>query len=304
MNFRHKLSFLGFILLTSTTIQAQDLIARQAPIDRKTHAVDSVSLQHLKKAERTEELRNLYTDWSNTTVHSMDLDAIPDSFKIDMRDFCMPTPSRKITSNYGYRRSFRSMHKGLDIKVYVGDTIRAAFSGKVRIRDYERRGYGYYIVIRHNNGLETVYGHMSKQLVNEGDIVKKGDPIGLGGNTGRSTGSHLHFEILFMGVTINPALMFDFEQQDIVSDYFTFYKDGITNKDMYFSSVAEPKEQKDETFIVDKKVSQVKYHKVKRGETLSSIANKVGTTIDKLCSLNRITKRQTLRPGQILRYEE
>ena len=212
MNFRHKLSFLGFILLTSTTIQAQDLIARQAPIDRKTHAVDSVSLQHLKKAERTEELRNLYTDWSNTTVHSMDLDAIPDSFKIDMRDFCMPTPSRKITSNYGYRRSFRSMHKGLDIKVYVGDTIRAAFSGKVRIRDYERRGYGYYIVIRHNNGLETVYGHMSKQLVNEGDIVKKGDPIGLGGNTGRSTGSHLHFEILFMGVTINPALMFDFEQ--------------------------------------------------------------------------------------------
>ena len=98
--------------------------------------------------------------------------------------------------------------------------------------------------------------------------------------------------------------MFDFEQQDIVSDYFTFYKDGITNKDMYFSSVAEPKEQKDETLIVDKKVSQVKYHKVKRGETLSSIANKVGTTIDKLCSLNRITKRQTLRPGQILRYEE
>lgn len=78
--------------------------------------------------------------------------------------------------------------------------------GKVRIRDYERRGYGYYIVIRHNNGLETVYGHMSKQLVNEGDIVKKGDPIGLGGNTGRSTGSHLHFEILFMGVTINRHL--------------------------------------------------------------------------------------------------
>ena len=193
--------------------------------------------------------------------------------------------------------------RGLKISAAKGDKVKAMFGGTVRLAR-TLPSHGNVIVIRHNNGLETVYGHMSKQLVNEGDIVKKGDPIGLGGNTGRSTGSHLHFEILFMGVTINPALMFDFEQQDIVSDYFTFYKDGITNKDMYFSSVVEPKEQKDETLIVDKKVSQVKYHKVKHGETLSSIANKVGTTIDKLCSLNRITKRQTLRPGQILRYEE
>lgn len=303
MKFQHKLSLLGFLLLFATSLQAQDLIARQAPIDRKTHAVDSVSLEYLKKAERTELIRNLYTDWSDETVHSMNINAIPDSFRIDLRDFCMPTPSRKITSDYGYRRSFRSMHKGLDIKVYVGDTIRAAFSGKVRIRDYERGGYGYYVVIRHNNGLETVYGHMSKQLVDEGDVVKKGDPIGLGGNTGRSTGSHLHFEILFMGVTINPALMFDFEQQDIVNDYFTFYKSGITNRDMYFSTYVEP-QTKDVVKEVEKVVAQVKYHKVKRGETLSSIASKVGTTINKLCSLNGISKRQTLRPGQILKYEK
>lgn len=86
------------------------------------------------------------------------------------------------------------MHNGLDIKVYIGDTIRAAFSGKVRMVKYERRGYGKYVVIRHENGLETVYGHLSKQIVDENQYVEAGEPIGLGGNTGRSTGSHLHFE--------------------------------------------------------------------------------------------------------------
>ncbi len=304
MYFLQKLSVFSFILFAANTVEAQDFLARQAPIDRMTHAADSVSLQHLIKAEREAELRGLYADWSNTTVHATDISSIPDSFRIDMRDFCMPTPSREITSNYGYRRSFRRMHKGLDVKVYVGDTIRAAFAGKVRIRDYERHGYGYYIVLRHDNGIETVYGHLSKQLVNEGDEVKKGDPIGLGGNTGRSTGSHLHFEILFMGVAINPALMFDFEEQDIVSDWFTFYKDGITNRNMYFSSVVTPKPHGTEADTEEKAASRVKYHKVKRGETLGSIARKVGSTIERLCSLNRISRRQILRPGQILRYED
>lgn len=301
MNLRHKLSILGFFVFTSVSVQAQDLIARQAPVDRITRSADSVSLQHLLNAERTEDIRGLYTDWSNDVVHSMNINSIPDSFKLDLRDFYMPTPSRQITSNYGYRPSFRRMHKGLDIKVYVGDTIRAAFSGKVRVRKFERGGYGYYIVIRHYNGLETIYGHLSKQLVNEGDEVKRGEPIGLGGNTGRSNGSHLHFEILFMGVAINPVLMFDFPEQDIVSDYFTFYKSGITNRNMYFSS---PIESKENSTVSGNVMAEVKYHKVSRGETLSSIAKKVGSSIDKLCSLNRISKRQKLRPGQILRYEE
>ncbi len=87
-------------------------------------------------------------------------------------------------------------HQGLDIKVYIGDTIRAAFSGKVRVVKYDGNGYGKYIVIRHNNGLETIYGHLSKQIVSPNQTVRAGQPIGLGGNTGRSTGSHLHFETL------------------------------------------------------------------------------------------------------------
>ena len=118
---------------------------------------------------------------------------MPDTFKIDLRHFCMPTPSRVVTSNFGNR--WGRPHKGLDIKVYIGDTIRAAFSGKVRIVRYEAGGYGKYIVIRHPNGLETIYGHLSEQLVSENQSVRAGEVIGLGGNTGRSTGSHLHFEV-------------------------------------------------------------------------------------------------------------
>ena len=111
----------------------------------------------------------------------------------------MPCDSRMVTSHYGYRRSFRRQHYGTDIKVFVGDTIRAAFSGKVRVVAFERAGYGNYVIIRHANGLETVYDHMSRHLCKPNQIVRAGDVIGLGGNTGRSTGSHLHFETRFLG---------------------------------------------------------------------------------------------------------
>ena len=140
----------------------------------------------------------------------------------------MPTTSRVITSNFGSR--WGRQHKGLDIKVYIGDTIRSAFSGKVRIVRYEGGGYGKYIVIRHNNGLETIYGHLSKQLVEENQTVRAGEVIGLGGNTGRSTGSHLHFETRLCGVALNPALMFDFREQDVTGDYYAFNRSTYDNE--------------------------------------------------------------------------
>lgn len=202
-------------MLSAIPMQGQDLLARQAPIDKKMRSVDSVALQ---KLINTDNLQNpafdLYQGWHNNYVSRYNVE-MPKEYKIDLRHFCMPTPSRLITSNYGYRRTFGRMHKGLDIKVYIGDTIRAAFSGKVRIVAYERGGYGKYIVIRHPNGLETIYGHLSKQIVKEDQVVQAGEPIGLGGNTGRSTGSHLHFETRFLGQAINPAEMFDFVEQDV-----------------------------------------------------------------------------------------
>ena len=222
---RIKILSIGILLLFgSVPAMSQDLLARQAPVDRKMNTIDPLELEKMNSLEKyftpANYSDNLYTDWNNRFAHSYG--QIPDSFRIDLRGFCMPTPSRKITSNYGPR--WGRIHKGLDIKVYVGDTIRAAFSGRVRVVRYEGNGYGNFVVIRHDNGLETVYGHLSKHLCKPNQEVRAGDVIGLGGNTGRSTGSHLHFETRLCGTALNPAVLFDFYNQDVTGDFYVYNK--------------------------------------------------------------------------------
>lgn len=306
-----KVSIVSLFALTAVPMAGQDLLARQAPVDRRMKAVDTIVLKQTIIKENTESpAAQLYDDWSNRYAHRAT--QVPDSFRIDLRHFCMPTPSRVVTSNFGSR--WGRQHKGLDIKVYIGDTIRAAFSGKVRVVKYEGGGYGKYIVIRHNNGLETIYGHLSKQLVTEDQTVKAGEPIGLGGNTGRSTGSHLHFETRLCGVALNPALMFDFRNQDVVSDFYVYIKsnyehesaeatrlrgkvgNGGYNRDEVQGELANNSNANFDSS------ADMRYHKVKSGETLASIAEKRGVTIDTICKLNHITKGKAVRPGQILRY--
>ena len=296
-------------MITVTPVTAQDLLAKQAPVDRKMKSVDSMLLQRIiEQEERMNPSADLYQDWNNVYAHRET--ALPDTFRIDLRGFCMPTSSRIVTSNFGAR--WGRQHKGLDIKVYVGDTIRAAFSGKIRIVNYEPKGYGKYVVIRHHNGLETIYGHMSKHLVVENQDVKAGEPIGLGGNTGRSTGSHLHFETRLCGVALNPALMFDFHNQDVTGDFYNFRRSryaaesaqatrlrgaGVTrtNGDDDDSDMAVASSRSSYT-------PTARYHKVKKGETLQSIARKCHTTVAALCKINRIGKTKRLMPGQILKY--
>ena len=303
------LAITAFLTMTAATASAQDLLARQAPIDKKMKAVDTLALRNLiNKEQMGSPSAQLYKEWNNKYAHRAT--ELPDSFLINLKHFCMPTTSKVITSNFG--RRWGRMHKGIDVKVYIGDTIRAAFSGKVRIVKYEAKGYGNYVVIRHYNGLETIYGHMSKHLVKENQIVKAGEPIGLGGNTGRSTGSHLHFETRLCGVALNPALMFDFRNQDVTGDTYMFHRDTYENESV-LANKARGKSADDEAVAEETSSSKsrkqssasssdIRYHKVKRGETLSSIAKKRGTTIDKLCKLNHISKRMRIRPGQILRY--
>ena len=306
-----------FMTIAAVPAQGQDLLARQAPVDRKMKAVDSIALNRLIEQEVFENpAGDLYDEWDNELTH-YNGSTLPDETTIDLRGFCMPTPSRVITSNFGAR--WGRQHKGLDIKVYVGDTIRAAFSGKVRIVKYERRGYGKYVVIRHYNGLETYYGHMSDWLVNENDEVKAGDPIGLGGNTGRSTGSHLHFETRICGVALNPALMFDFRNQDVTGDFYTFRRSnyaresaqatrlrGVSGNNNNIGRFDTDEDEEDVEMAVAAPsasfTSEVHFHKVKKGETLQSIARKCHTTVDSLCKLNRIGKSIRLMPGQILKY--
>ena len=296
--------------MTAATASAQDLLARQAPIDKKMKAVDTLALRNLiNKEQMGSPSAQLYKEWNNKYAHRAT--ELPDSFLINLKHFCMPTTSKVITSNFG--RRWGRMHKGIDVKVYIGDTIRSAFSGKVRIVKYEANGYGNYVVIRHYNGLETIYGHMSKHLVKENQIVKAGEPIGLGGNTGRSTGSHLHFETRLCGVALNPALMFDFRNQDVTGDTYMFHRDTYENESVLANKTRGKSAGDDEAVAEETSSSKsrkqssasssdIRYHKVKRGETLSSIAKKRGTTIDKLCKLNHISKRMRIRPGQILRY--
>lgn len=304
------LAITAFLAMTAATASAQDLLARQAPIDKKMKAVDTLALRNLiNKEQMGSPSAQLYKEWNNKYAHRAT--ELPDSFLINLKHFCMPTTSKVITSNFG--RRWGRMHKGIDVKVYIGDTIRSAFSGKVRIVKYEANGYGNYVVIRHYNGLETIYGHMSKHLVKENQIVKAGEPIGLGGNTGRSTGSHLHFETRLCGVALNPALMFDFRNQDVTGDTYMFHRDTYENESV-LANKARGKSADDNEAVAEEtslsksrkqssaSSSDIRYHKVKRGETLSSIAKKRGTTIDKLCKLNHISKRMRIRPGQILRY--
>ena len=231
----------------------------------------------------------------------------------------MPTPSRVITSDFGSR--WGRQHKGLDIKVYIGDTIRSAFSGKVRIVRYEAKGYGNYIVIRHPNGLETIYGHLSKHLVTENQVVRAGEPIGLGGNTGRSTGSHLHFETRLCGVALNPALFFDFRNQDITGDNYVFLKDryesdsqlatlergkvngGSYTRDQVYGEVGRYNEKAEEAATQNAANAPERvYYKVQNGETLASIAKKVGVSVDAICRLNGFRKDQRVKAGMIIRY--
>jgi murein DD-endopeptidase MepM/ murein hydrolase activator NlpD len=306
-----EIAILSLSLFAVMPVAGQDLLANQAPIDRKMKAVDAEMLQHLVEIEEYDSpADDLYDDWDNTYAHRET--ALPDSFRIDLRGFCMPTPSRVITSNYGPR--WRRQHKGLDIKVYIGDTIRAAFNGKVRVVKFERRGYGNYVVIRHPNGLETIYGHMSKHLVAENQEVRAGDPIGLGGNTGRSTGSHLHFETRLCGVALNPAIMFDFVNQDIVSDFYDFRKDSYeydnrlaarlrgANGQYGYNPADVNSPNVGKSHDTANNGGTTRYHKVKKGETLSSIARRHGTSVKALCRLNRISTNVRLRPGQILKY--
>ncbi len=311
--FLKKLKKIAFLALTSFAVipaSAQDLLASQAPIDRTMKSIDSIALKSIIQKENSEVVlgANLYNEWSNQYTHKETV--LPDSFLIDLRGFHMPTDRTNVTSNFGYR--WRRQHKGIDVKVYIGDTIRSAFNGKVRIVKYDRRGYGKYVVIRHYNGLETIYGHMSKWLVAENQEVKAGDPIGLGGNTGRSTGSHLHFETRLCGVALNPALMFDFHNQDVIGDYYMFQRStyqresavanrlrGAGAKGGKNNAEMELARQKPAKSAV---AANVRYHKVKKGESLSTIARKHGTTIKALCNLNHISTRTRLMPGQILKY--
>lgn len=209
------------------------------------------------------------------------LDSIPSSFNLvlenDYLSYYYPPFKGVVTSNYGWRDG--RIHKGIDIDLIKGDKVSAAFDGKVRFAK-KQGGFGNVIILMHPNGLESVYAHLSKIKVKEGDVVLSGQTIGLGGSTGHSSGSHLHFELRYKGHSVNPATFISF------TDFKLFYH-TVTVKNSKHNLSAFP--------------SNSNLHIVNRGESWNLIAGKYGLSTKELLTLNGIGKRYYLKPGQQLR---
>lgn len=233
---------------------------------------------------------DLYCDWDTLHTHSMkfDIAALKDEVKeivlYDENSCGYSHPiSGKVTSGFGPRK--KRFHYGADIDLETGDAVSAAFDGKVRIAKISK-SYGQVIVIRHNNGLETYYAHLSKMNVEVGDEVFAGQTIGLGGNTGKSRGSHLHFEVRYLGQPINPTDIISFTEHKLVTDTLCLSRKT-------FNYIAEAKKA-----AAKNKANSKKVYVVKKGDTLSHIAKKYRTTPKALCKKNGIKASSKLRIGQ------
>ncbi|MGM9773746.1 MAG: peptidoglycan DD-metalloendopeptidase family protein [Candidatus Egerieousia sp.] len=194
-----------------------------------------------------------------------------------------------VTSEFGPRWGRR--HEGTDLKVYKGDTIRSAWDGVVRIKRSDPRGYGRFVVIRHNNGLETLYGHMSKQLVAEGDSIRAGEAVGLGGRTGRSTGYHLHLEVRYLGNPINPRDVIDFTNHVTTTDTLVLTRENFKYQTIKIKRSRSRGRSGGSSTIT-----------VRKGDTLGAIARRNGTTVARIKSLNGL-RSNNIRAGQKLKVK-
>ena len=213
--------------------QHKDLIADQRPagIDIKTAKINSFA-NDVRRREALQDNELFNYNFESQSVNAYAGLEVPASQNIDVTGFVVPVRGQ-LTSPYGWRPRFGRMHRGVDLNLHVGDSVVSAFDGKVRVVKYQAGGYGHYIVVRHDNGLETVYGHLSRTLVRPGQRVRAGQLIAKGGNTGRSTGPHLHFETRFMGLAINPEANNDFENKVTHKDVFTFDKRTYERAQVY-----------------------------------------------------------------------
>ncbi len=235
-------------------------------------------------------------DFSGTLVklHALSMDSLPDEVNIrlirDTSEFCFPMKNI-ITSPYGWRERWNRPHRGVDILLRTGDPIHCCFPGVVRIAR-SMGGYGNVVVVRHPNGLETVYGHMSKILVKPRQILKAGDIVGLGGSTGRSTGPHLHFEVRFQYEPFDPEWILDFKNYTL--------RTRKLHLDKTYFGISPPKGRKHLEYKADKSIIKEKpsrreaqdiYYTVTADDTWSLIALKMSTTVGQLKEMNPSVKK-------------
>lgn len=244
---------------------------------------------------------DLYSSWDTSTIHPY---SFIESFKQDSAIVTLTEPTDcgfvlpfngNVTSEFGWRK--RRPHYGTDIDLETGDTVMAAFDGMVRIAKLNR-SYGNVIIIRHKNGLETVYAHLSKILVEAGQSLEAGQIIGLGGNTGHSFGSHLHFEMRYLGQAIDAEDFIDFTSGTLKKNECMITKSDVETKYDLRALHSRQKRDLNLSRVTGSKTKHGKLYTVKRGDTLGRIAQRNHTTIKAICKKNGIRQNKTLRLGQ------
>jgi len=293
---KRYLFYILFIVLNCYNLQAQD----DVDDEEETEEADSTFDDYLTSIGFFDTSMipkgDNYPIWSTTIIHpnGQDLSRITDTTEVILvngKDLIFHPPCfGGLTSGFGYRQMRRSrgrMHYGTDIKLYTGDPVYAVFDGVVRIAKYSP-SYGYVVVVRHFNGLETVYAHFSKLLAMPGIPIRAGQPIGLGGSTGHSYGSHLHFEMRFKGLAFDATKVIDFEKGKLYHD--TIYIDSS-----YFLHLKHKKHYS------GKSSKNAKYYTIRKGDTLGAIAQRNRVSVSQICRLNGISKNSIIRPGKKLR---
>lgn len=199
----------------------------------------------------------------------------------------------RVTSGFGYRAQFGRVHKGVDLHLNVGDTVRAAMTGVVERVGYEAAGYGNYVVITHSDGVETRYGHLQRPLVVKGELVYAGDAVALGGNTGNSTGPHLHFETRVMGVAVDPTTLFDFSSPMAYKASMIVADAAVSERQLLHTGF---KAAQKSASLADQRT-----YVVRDGDTPRSVARRAGISVSRLCQLNMLSEQELLTPGRMLK---
>lgn len=315
--------FISLLAVTSTSLKASVYDERKPGDDKKakTKAKDDTSSvnTNLTKLEDCNEEQeepdtalflfpsnDLYASWDTSMAHPYNFH---EAFKVDSVEIDLVAPGDgaftvpfkgNVTSEYGWRR--RRPHYGTDIDLVTGDTVVSAFDGMVRIARV-CHGYGNCIIVRHTNGLETVYGHLSQMNVTVGQTVKAGEIIGLGGNTGRSTGDHLHWELRYLGQAIDAQDVVDFGKGQLKENCFVLRKTDVVAK--YDLRALKGRHRRDvgltKAELAYAKKTGSKLHKIRQGDTLGYIAKRYHTTVSALCKKNKLKPTSTLRLGQLIK---
>jgi murein DD-endopeptidase MepM/ murein hydrolase activator NlpD len=245
--------------------------------------------------------------WDTNTIspyHSVSLNSIPKTVPIQLVDslksYRYPFKGY-ITSRYGVRRKVN--HNGIDISLKVGDTICSTFNGIVRYSKATEGGYGSLVIVRHDNGIETYHAHLSKRLVEAGDRVVAGQPIGLGGSSGRSSGPHLHFECRYMGQSFDPERLIDFKTGNLRRDFLLLKRSYFSINSKYEQDWNGEKTLAEADKTETKVSAEKRYYKVRSGDYLGLIAKRNHTTVSAICRLNGIKADAVLQIGKVLRVK-